>query len=575
MLYKKDSLKKMKFSVIMLMVVLLVFLLALFTAHADEEELTDEQDVNGLAISETGEWIYYSDGEPDLSYTGFVRGVIEEEDAWWYVEKGRVTFARNDILWGKASSDPEREPKETWWYIKDSKVTDADIVAKNINGWWAILGGEVDYHYNGFLPNEYGWWYLENGRVTFKNHGIIHGVAALASEEEGEDGWWYVKDSKVINEETVANNSYGWWYIHDGKVDFDYTGVKQNAYGWWAIRDGKVDFNYNGFLPNEHGWWYLENGKVTFKKNDILHGIADTDPEAEGEDAWWYVKESMVTDTETVAKNNYGWWYINHGKVDFEYTGIKKNEYGWWRIVKGQVDFKCNSVEENEWGWWYIRNGKVDFGYTGLAENAYGWWYIKNGGVDYTYQGLAAYGPDYFYMVDGELDWSYNGPATLPGYNRSFTVKNGRLSGGTVPPSEAVSKKAQAVLNQIGWNLRAAFDWSAHMPYTYYTESGDPGTAYYANYGFDHHTGNCYVMAATFAAMAREMGYEVYQISGHIPLADGGLANHSWTELRIGDTFYVFDPNFENERFGGANGYQIYYGMRGTWRYVQYYRMHN
>ena len=553
-------------SAVFLAMFLIVFLIPFFI-HAEEEQ--DEQTKDGLCMTESGELVYYRNGEEDKTYYGFAKLSGEEEDSWFYVTHGKVSQEDNDILYGTI------EGKEGWYLVRNSEFSPETTVAHNINGWWAVVDGRVDYSFNGFLDNEYGWWYLTNGKVSFSVNDILQGAANTEAGAAGEDGWWYVRDSKVIDIETVAQNAYGWWYVKNGKVDFDYTGVKQNSYGWWAIRDGKVDFNYYGFLENEYGWWYLENGKVTFKKYDILHGFAALESGAEAEDGWWYVVESKIVGTETVARNTYGWWYVKDGKVDFEYTGLKKNEYGWWRIVDGKVDFNCNSVEQNEYGWWYIKNGKVDFSYTGLAENRYGWWYIKNGGVDFTYQGLAGYGPDYFYMVDGKLDWSYNGPATLPGYNRTFTVVNGRLSGGTVPPSETVSKKARAVLDKIGWNLRAAFDWSAHMPYTYYTESGDPGTAYYANYGFDHQTGNCYVMAATFAAMAREMGYEVYQISGHIPLADGGLANHSWTEVRIGDTFYVFDPNFENERFGGANGYQIYYGMRGTWRYVQYYRMHN
>lgn len=551
-------------------ILLTMFFIVLCTpwlTHAEEEQ--NEQVQDGLCMTESGELVFFREGVEDPTYYGFAKLSAEEEDQWFYVTRGKVSQKDNDILYGSIDG------KEGWYLVRNSEFMPETTVAHNINGWWAVLDGRVDYSFNGFLDNEYGWWYLENGKVSFSVNDILRGIANTETGAEGEDGWWYVKDSKVTAIETVAKNVNGWWYVKDGKVDFAYNGVKKNENGWWAIRSGEVDFRYNGFLNNEYGWWYLENGKVSFKKNDIIKGVAAVDAEAESEEAWWYVKESKVTDTETVAKNANGWWYVKDGKVDFEYTGIRKNENGWWRIVKGQVDFNCYSVEENEYGWWCIRGGKVDFNYTGLAKNADGWWYIKGGKVDFTYTGLAWHDGDYYYMENGELNWNYNGKATLPGYNREFDVVNGKLSGGIVPPSETVSRKARAVLDRIGWNLRAAFDWSAHMPYTYYTESGDPGTAYYANYGFDHQTGNCYVMAATFAAMAREMGYEVYQIAGHIPLADGGLANHSWTEVRIGDTFYVFDPNFENERFGGVNGYQIYYGMRGTWRYVQYYRMHN
>lgn len=125
--------------------------------------------------------------------------------------------------------------------------------------------------------------------------------------------------------------------------------------------------------------------------------------------------------------------------------------------------------------------------------------------------------------------------------------------------------KAAAVLNQVGWDLKAAFQWSAGMKYSKYTATAAPGTEYYANYGFTCKTGNCYVMAATFCEMARELGYDAKQISGSVPLRSGGYGPHSWVEIEINGTTYVFDPDFTNET--KRNGYQITYGQSGTWRY--------
>ena len=89
---------------------------------------------------------------------------------------------------------------------------------------------------------------------------------------------------------------------------------------------------------------------------------------------------------------------------------------------------------------------------------------------------------------------------------------------------------------------------------------------WYADYGFKNRKGNCYVMAAMFCEMARVLGYEAHQISGRVPLRAGGYGAHSWVEVKIGDTFYVFDPDFQNEN-PDKNGYQIYYGQSGTWKY--------
>ncbi len=127
---------------------------------------------------------------------------------------------------------------------------------------------------------------------------------------------------------------------------------------------------------------------------------------------------------------------------------------------------------------------------------------------------------------------------------------------------------AANVLNQIGWNLSAAFSWSAGMAYY----GGVPRDAYtgmewYANYGFTYHQGNCYVMAATFCEMAKTLGYDAHQISGSVPLASGGYGPHSWVEINMNGGTYVFDPDFAHET--GRNGYMIYYGQSGTWIYVK------
>lgn len=131
--------------------------------------------------------------------------------------------------------------------------------------------------------------------------------------------------------------------------------------------------------------------------------------------------------------------------------------------------------------------------------------------------------------------------------------------------------RAVAVLNQVGWNLRAAYDWSSGMPYYGHTDDmpGTPenGNAWFANYGYDHYKGNCYVMAGTFYQMAVELGYKARQVYGRVPRRDGTYSTHSWVEIIINGTTYVFDPQFEGKT--GRNGYYFTYGKSGTWRYIK------
>ena len=72
-------------------------------------------------------------------------------------------------------------------------------------------------------------------------------------------------------------------------------------------------------------------------------------------------------------------------------------------------------------------------------------------------------------------------------------------------------------------------------------------------------------MAAMFCQMARTLGYDAHQISGKVPLRSGEKGPHSWVEIEINGTVYVFDPDFTNET--GRDGYKIQYGQKGTWIY--------
>lgn len=153
-------------------------------------------------------------------------------------------------------------------------------------------------------------------------------------------------------------------------------------------------------------------------------------------------------------------------------------------------------------------------------------------------------------------------------------AKDTSIDGYALWPSGAMVSAADIaarnLLDQIGWSLEAAFNWSTSFPYSSTSSTPAPGSEWFANYGFQNGTGDCYVKSATFYYMARQMGYDAHQVAGFVPTAGGGMEDHSWVEIGMEDGIYVFDPSYAQT---GRNGYQIYYGMSGTWRYMNYYRM--
>lgn len=66
--------------------------------------------------------------------------------------------------------------------------------------------------------------------------------------------------------------------------------------------------------------------------------------------------------------------------------------------------------------------------------------------------------------------------------------------------------------------------------------------------------GNCYNFAATFGCLAEKLGYSnVRTIAGMTGKAGGGWTPHSWVEIDMNGTTYIFDPEMEH-----ANGYDLW-----------------
>ena len=137
---------------------------------------------------------------------------------------------------------------------------------------------------------------------------------------------------------------------------------------------------------------------------------------------------------------------------------------------------------------------------------------------------------------------------------------------------DLVKVRTKEVLDQVGWDLKAAYDWSRNLRYDRnvgYPQNLAAGirhSYYYAKWGFANKSGNCYAMAATFTYMARAMGYEAYFIEGQVPYNDGRYGVHGWCELILDGKVYVVDPDFEYDT--GKSGYLITYGSPGTWKYA-------
>ena len=334
-------------------------------------------------------------------------------------------------------------------------------------------------------------------------------------EEENtiEKGWVSENGSKYYLDEK-GERCTGWllqdegWYYLDAEKD----GAMFDA-GWKYINSRWYYFNDNGVMKTgwlyygEH-WYYLSSyGDMSVDEWDYINS------------KWYNLYQSGVMETGwTYYKNN--WYYLS--------------PYG--------------DMSVNEWN--YINSNWYHFDQNGIMQTG---WFLYNGNWYYLYPANNNAGKSIGAMAQN---------TTIDGY---FISQDG------IWINDEAYQGAYSVLNQVGWNLWSAYNWSANLPYVNYSNDPSPGSRDFAIHGFQTKTGDCYVMAATFYYMAKALGYDAHQIAGYVPLRGGGQGVHSWVEIDMDGSTYVFDPDFTHET--KRNGYQITYGMSGTWRYSNYYRM--
>ncbi|MCM1297038.1 MAG: hypothetical protein NC311_15980, partial [Muribaculaceae bacterium] len=84
---------------------------------------------------------------------------------------------------------------------------------------------------------------------------------------------------------------------------------------------------------------------------------------------------------------------------------------------------------------------------------------------------------------------------------------------------------------------------------TYQRFYGTPSTASemsgYANYVFSTMRGNCFRYAASFAYVAKVLGYDARAAIGEVSSLLGGMTPHGWTEVKINGQWYICDVNMK------------------------------
>lgn len=220
---------------------------------------------------------------------------------------------------------------------------------------------------------------------------------------------------------------------------------------------------------------------------------------------------------------------------------------------------------------WKKQRGKWKYKKKKVSVNTNNLYMFGTDGKLITTKGLFTYNGKKYYGLGGgalKTGWAAVGKKAMYFYPSNGTMARNTTIGHLKIPANGQLGEAYALgvkqLDKSGWSLKNAYKFSYKLRYSgrgFRTSSSEK----YAIKGFKKKTGNCYVMAGTFYVMAKLLGYDVHQVAGRVDLP------HSWTVIKEKGRWYVYDPNFRNET--GRNGYRIWYGKKGTWRYRGYHKM--
>ncbi len=155
------------------------------------------------------------------------------------------------------------------------------------------------------------------------------------------------------------------------------------------------------------------------------------------------------------------------------------------------------------------------------------------------------------------MEWQVPGEHFI---HTPFGVKWRDASGNTVEPDSDIKRlvafvldastsedmtQAQQLENSFAYFVNSvSYERKIDVPIGDWTEE-------YATNMFLNGKGNCYGYAAAFAYIAKGLGYDSRVCSGMVLSALGGKTPHAWTEVKMGEKWYIFDSEMQDAKGDG------------------------
>lgn len=291
----------------------------------------------------------------------------------------------------------------------------------------------------------------------------------------------------------------------------------------------------------------------------------------EGGNTYYYVSGRRKT----------GWMEIGGKKYYFSpksgrmYTGKHK-------IGRSTYYFKANGQRRT--GWVKIKKKKYYFSlksgkmYTGKHKIGKAIYYFKKSGQMQT-KWVKINEKKYYFSPKNNVmltDWQKIGDYKY--YFMPSGIEKGVLqsncivdtsTGSVYVDAEGIQVTSDEIVQAVGfvksytdssWSaevkLQKCFEalWRNYSYQRFYDTPAAWSMSGYANYMFANRMGNCFRYAASYACVARVLGYESRVAVGSVSARNGGMTPHGWAEVNVDGTWYICDPNMQRN-YPNINSY--------------------
>ena len=416
---------------------------------------------------------------------------------------------------------------EQWCYVKSN----GDFAT----GWSKI--GDRWYYFTDSGKMVHGWnkvgdrWYYFGWPNDPDSGAMRHGWIKL------DDRWYYLGWPDDLESGAMR---HGWILLDDG---WYYLGWPDDLDSG-AMRRGWIELNEK--------WYYL--GYPNRPNTGVMRtGLVNTNPDTSGTPKYYYCTASGAwseTYTGPALDDVIGKYYhVLNG-------ALPKNESG---------SFRNNNINSYSY-----ENEKI----TGVVSVGDKHLYLESS-VPVGNKAISAGGEFYRSGENGDLTTGWFTDGGKQRYYDEETFKAVRdmtidklYINANAEVTEA-ARLASKVLDEIGWDLQAAYEWCREKPYA--TEYGNivpRGTTKLAEEFFKNGEGNCYKYSAAFWYLAKTLEYpNIIHVHGSVN--DGAV--HGWCEVEEDGVIYVFDPTGDR-RYKDGRGFHTTKEGNKAYKYLPGYK---